>query len=325
MNPYRRAVCATAAACAAALCLPALADYPDKPIRLVVPNPPGGTTDLLARLIGTEITQKTGQPVVIDNRAGAGGAIAAQYVMKAPADGYTLMMVNINSHMINAAIVKNLPYHPTRDFVPITIVGSTPNVLLVNPSVSAKNVQELVALAKAKPGALSFGSTSAGGSPHMSGELLKSIAKVDIVHVPYKGASPMLADLMGNQIPIALDNLPSSMSLIKSGKVRALAVTTDKRWPGSPEIPTMAESGLPGYEVSAWFGLAAPAGTPKAVIDRFYAIVSGILKEPRVEQKLFELGAVPGGNTPEAFSRQIEEGIVKWTRVADEAGIKMEQ
>jgi tripartite-type tricarboxylate transporter receptor subunit TctC len=303
----------------------ARAEYPERPVRIVVPNPPGGSTDLLARLIGNEITRVAGQPVVIENRPGAGGVLASQYVARSAPDGYTIMMANINSHTINAAVMKNLPYDPAGDFAPITVVGSSPNVLVVNPALSVRNVAELIALAKARPGYLSFGSTSPGGSPHMSGELLKSMAQIDIVHVPYRGAAPMLTDLMGSMIPMAFDNLPSSLGFIRAGSIRALAVTTGQRWPGAPEIPTIAESGLPGYEVSAWFGLVAPAGTPRSVVDRLYAMVGGILKEDRVVQKLNELGAAPGGNTPDAFAAQIRDGIAKWTRVADEAGIKVDQ
>ncbi|CAN5461012.1 tripartite tricarboxylate transporter substrate binding protein [soil metagenome] len=324
MTTLRTRLACTTFACIAVLSAPAFAVYPDKPVHLVVPNPPGGTTDLLARFIANELSQTTKQTFIVDNKAGAGGAIAAQYVAKSTPDGYTLMMANINSHMINAAVNKNLTYDPVKDFSPVTIVGSTPNVLIVNPSVPAKNLAELLALLRANPGKYSFGSTSAGGSPHMSGELLKSVAKVDIQHVPYKGAAPMLNDLLGGQIPMAFDNLPSSLAFIKAGKVRAIAVTTTTRWPGAPEIPTMAESGLKDYEVSAWFGVVAPAGTPRDVIDTLYKQIAAILKAPGVEQRLLDMGAAPGGITPEAFAKEIRDGIAKWTAVADAAGIKLD-
>ena len=302
----------------------ALAEYPDKPVKIIVPFPPAGTTDILARLIAARLTDKLKQPFVVENRPGAGGAIGSLAVAKSPADGYTLVMATVSSHSINSALYKNLPYDAVKDFAPITIVGSTPNVLMVNPAVPAKNLAELLALAKARPGSLNFGSTSQGGSPHMSGELLKSMANVDITHIPYKGAGPMLIDLIGGQVQIGFDNLPSSIGHIRSGKLRAIAVTTLKRFPGSPEIPTMAESGLPGYEVSAWFGLLAPAGTPKPVIDALYKNIADILRQPEVAKQLFDLGAEPGGNTPEAYARQIAADVEKWKKVVAATGVKAE-
>jgi tripartite-type tricarboxylate transporter receptor subunit TctC len=310
-----------ALSCAA---LPALADYPDKPVKIIVPYPPAGTTDILARLIAQRLSERMKQPFVIENRPGAGGAIGSVAVAKSPADGYTLLMATVNSHGINSALFKNLPYDAVKDFAPITIVGSTPNVLMVNPSVPAKTLAELLALARAKPGSLNFGSTSQGGSPHMSGELLKSMTGVDIAHIPYKGAGPMLIDLIGGQVQLGFDNLPSSIGHIRSGKLRAIAVTTAKRFPGTPEIPTMTESGVPGYEVSAWFGLLAPAGTPKPVVDALYANIAAILKQPEVVKQLFDLGAEPGGNTPEAYARQIAADVEKWKKVVAATGVKAE-
>jgi tripartite-type tricarboxylate transporter receptor subunit TctC len=217
-----------------------------------------------------------------------------------------------------------LAYDPVKDFAPITVVATTPNVIAVNPSLPAKTLDELLLLARAKPGQLNFGSTSQGGSPHMSAELLKMMTKVDIVHVPYKGAGPMLADLIGGQIEIGFDNLPSSMGHIRSGKVRAIAVTTAQRWPGAPEIPTVAESGVTGYEVSGWFGLLAPAGTPPAVIDTLYRTIGATLKQPGVAKQLLELGADPVGNTPDAFARQIADEVAKWKQVVAATGVKVE-
>ena len=233
-------------------------------------------------------------------------------------------MGTISTHGINSALFKSLPYDAVKDFAPITIVGITPNVLSVHPSVPAKDLAELLALARAKPGGLNFGSTSQGGSPHMSGELFKTMANVNIAHIPYKGAGPMLADLVGGQIQMGFDNMPSSIGFIRSGKIRALAVTTSKRWPGAPEIPTMAESGLAGYEVSAWFGLLAPAGTPKPVVDLLFTNLSDILKQPEVVKQLFDLGAEPGGNTPEAFARHIAQDVEKWIRVVAATGVMAE-
>ena len=310
------------ALCCAAF--PALAEYPDKPVKIIVPYPPGGTTDILARVIAQRLGERLKQSFIVENRGGASGAIGTQAVAKSPADGYTLCMGTIGTHGINSALFKNLPYDAVKDFAPITIVGSTPNVLMVNPSVPAKTLAELLALARAKPGGLNFGSTSQGGSPHMSGELLKSMTGVDIAHIPYKGAGPMLIDLIGGQVQLGFDNLPSSIGHIRSGKLRAIAVTTAKRFPGAPEIPTMAESGVPGYEVSAWFGLLAPAGTPKPVIDALYTNIAAILKQPEVVKQLFDLGAEPGGNTPEAYARQIAADVEKWKKVVAATGVKAE-
>jgi len=302
---------------------PALAQYPNKPVRIVVPYPPGGTTDILARLAGARLTESLGQPFVVENRPGASGAIGSQAVAKSTPDGYTLVMATISSHGIVSALSK-LPYDPVKDFAPVTVVGSTPNVILVHPDLPVKTLGDLLKLAREKPGKLNFGSTSPGGSPHMSAELLKMMAAVDMTHIPYKGAGPMLADLIGGQIQIGFDNLPSSMGHIRSGKVRAIAVTTTKRWAGTPEIPTVAESGVSGYEVSGWFGLVAPAGTPKPVIDTLYRAVSAMLKQPDVHKQLLELGAEPGGNAPEAFGRQIAAEVEKWKKVAAATGVKVE-
>ena len=302
---------------------PALAQYPNKPVRIVVPYPPGGTTDILARLTAARLTESMGQPFVVENRPGASGGIGSQAVAKSAPDGYTLVMATISSHGIVSSISK-LPYDPVKDFSPVTVIGSTPNVILVHPDLPAKNLAELLKLAREKPGKLNFGSTSPGGSPHMSAELLKMMAKVDMVHIPYKGAGPMLTDLIGGQIQIGFDNLPSSMGHIKSGKVRAVAVTTTKRWPGTPDVPTVAESGVPGYEVSGWFGLLAPAGTPKPVIDALYRAASAMLKQPDVQKQMLELGAEPGGNTPDAFGKQIAAEVEKWKKVVAVTGVKVE-
>jgi tripartite-type tricarboxylate transporter receptor subunit TctC len=298
--------------------------YPSKPVKIVVPYPPGGTTDILARLIGARLAEALGQSFLIENRPGASGSIGSQAVAKSPADGYTLLMGTASTHGVNSALQKALPYDAVKDFAPITVVGGTPNVILVNPELQAKSLAELLALAKSQPGKLNFGSTSLGGTPHMSAELLKMMTGIDIVHVPYKGAGPMLSDLIGGQVQIGFDNLPSSTGHIRSGKVRALAVTTPKRWPGSPEIPTVAESGVPGYEVSGWFGLLAPAGTPKTAIDTLYRAISTALKQPELQKQMLDLGAEPGGNPPEDFARQIAAEIEKWRKVVAATGVKVE-
>lgn len=303
---------------------PALAQYPNKPVRIVVPYPPGGTTDILARLVANKLSESLGQSFVVDNRPGASAAIGSQAVARAPADGYTLLMGTISSHGINSALNKSLPYDAIKDFAPITVVASTPNVITVHPDVPAKTLGDLLALARDKPGKLNFGSTSAGGSPHMSAELLKMMANVNITHIPYKGAGPMLTDLIGGQIQIGFDNMPSSIAHIRSGKVRAIAVTTPKRWPGTPEIPTVAESGVPGYEVAGWFGLLAPAGTPQPIVDMLYRAISTALKQPETQKQLLDLGAEPVANAPDAFGKQIANEVDKWKKVVEATGVKIE-
>lgn len=312
--------------CAATALSPALAQgsYPDKPVRIIVPYPPGGTTDLLARAIAPRLEERLKQKFIVENRPGAGGGIGSLAVAKSPADGYTLVMGTLATHAIIPVLQKPAPYDPQKDFAPVTLVAATPNVLVAHPGSGIRTVSDLLAQARARPGAISFGSTSPGGSPHMSGELLKTMARIDLVHVPYKGAAPMLIDLMGGQIPVGFDNLPSSMTHIRSGKVRALAVTSVRRWPAAPDIPTLAESGVPGYESSAWFGLLAPAGTPRAVIDLLQQQVAAILRQPEVEKYFYEQGAEPVGNTPDDYARVIAAELAKWARVVAATGVKME-
>jgi len=289
--------------------------YPDRTVKIVVPYPPGGTTDLLARAVAGRLTDSLKQTFIVENRGGASGSIGTEAVARAAPDGYTLLMGTISTHGINPAIGK-VPYDPVKDFQPVTDVADTPNVLTVNPDTPFRNLKDVLDAARAKPGSITFGSTSPGGSPHMSGELLKAMTGTDLLHVPYKGGGPMLIDLMGGQIQLGFDNLPSSMPHIKAGKIRPIAVTTTERWPQAPEIPTIAESGVPNYEVSAWFGLLAPAGTPKPIVDQLQKAVAQILKSPEVNAQLLELGAKPVGNTPEQFAAMIETELQKWRKVA---------
>jgi tripartite-type tricarboxylate transporter receptor subunit TctC len=296
------------------------AAYPDKPVRVIVAYPAGGTTDIVARIVATRLTEKLGQPFIIDNRSGAGGNIGTQAAAQAAPDGNTLLLASI-AQAINSTIYKKLAFDFVRDFAPVSMVASSPNVLAVNPGVPAKDLQELLALVRANPGKYNFGSTSLGGSPHMSGELLKVMANVDIVHVPYRGAAPMLTDLIGGQVQMGFDNLPSSIGHIRSGAIRAIAVTTPKRSPSAPEIPTMAESGLPGYEVSGWFGLLAPAKTPQPIIELLHKAVVEIVGEEATRAKLLDLGAEPVGNTPEEYAAAIKEEVGKWTKVVAATGV----
>jgi tripartite-type tricarboxylate transporter receptor subunit TctC len=318
--------CSVICAAATYLALPsasAQTAFADRPIRVVVPYPAGGTTDLMARAVSGRLGELLGRTVVIDNKPGAGGVIGSLQVAKSTPDGHTLVFASIASHGIIPALQTPPPYDAVKDFIPVTLVASTPNVLLVNVDLPVKNVQELIALAKAKPGTINFGSTSHGGSPHMTGELFKIMTGVDIMHVPYKGASPMLIDLIGGQIGMGFDNLPSSMANIRGGKVRALAVTTTTRWPGAPEIPTMSEAGVPGYDVSAWFGLLAPAGTPMPLVDLLSKHLIAILQTDAIKKQFLELGATPVGDTPAYFKRFIEVERDKWNKVAQTNNIKL--
>ncbi len=298
--------------------------YPTKPVRIIVPYPAGGTTDIIARITAMQLSERLKQPFVVENRAGASGAIGSVAVAQAAPDGYTLVMATASSHGINSALQKNLSYDAVKDFAPITVVASTPNIIVVHPSVPAKTLGELLSLAKAQPGKINFGSTSPGGSPHMSAELLKMMAGVDMTHVPYKGATPMLTDLMGGQIGVGFDNLPSTIGFVRSGKLRALAVTTAQRWPGTKDIPTVAESGVPGYEVSGWFGLLAPAGTPKDILSLLQQAVAQAVKTPEVTKQLQDLGAEPVANMPDVFARQISADVDKWRNVVKTTGVKLD-
>jgi tripartite-type tricarboxylate transporter receptor subunit TctC len=310
---------------AAAAAPPAAAAWPERPVTVIVPYPPAGTSDVLARLVGNRLAPRLGQPVVIENRAGGAGNIGTAAAARAAPDGHTLVLGTVNTFGINPAAVERLPYDAVRDFAPVTVIADTPNVVLANPGAPFRTLGKLIAHARANPGRVSWGSTSTGGSPHMSGELLKQMAGVDMVHVPYRGGGPMLSDLIGGVIPLGFDNLPSAAGHIRGGQLRALAVTTRERWPGLPEVPTVAEGGnLPGYEVAAWFGLLAPANTPRSVVEALQAHVASILREPEIRDRLLELGATPAGDTPDAFRQRIAAEIEKWRAVARTGNIRIE-
>ncbi|MEG0113808.1 MAG: tripartite tricarboxylate transporter substrate binding protein, partial [Comamonas sp.] len=274
LNARRTVLQAIAAASLGAALMPAALAaeaFPNKPITLVVPFVAGGTTDILARIVGQSLGEELGQPVIIDNRAGAGGNIGGQFAARAPADGYTLFMGTVGTHAINEWLYKKMPFNPNKDFAPLTRVANVPNLLVANPAQPFKNVKELISYAQAHPGQVNFGSSGSGSSIHLSGELFKMMAKVDMIHIPYKGSAPAVTDLLGNQIAIMFDNMPSAIQHVRSGKLRPLAVTTAKRSPELPDVPTVAEAGVPGYEATSWFGLFAPTKTPADVQAKLHA------------------------------------------------------
>jgi tripartite-type tricarboxylate transporter receptor subunit TctC len=296
--------------------------YPTHSIRLVVPFPAGGTTDILARAAAQKLSESLGQAVVVDNRPGAAGNIGADLVAKSAPDGYTLLMGTVGTHAINPGLYAKMPYDHVKDFVPVVLVAGVPNVLAVYPAFPVNSVAELIALAKSKPGTINFASSGSGTSIHLSGELFKTMAGVDMTHIPYKGSSPALTDLMGGQVQIMFDNLPSSLPLIKAGKLRAIAVTSLKRAPALPDVPTISESGLPGFEASSWFGVLAPAGTPAPIVAKLNADVNKWLQSPEAREQLLAQGANAAGGTPEQFAAHIRAETEKWAKVVKASGAK---
>lgn len=293
--------------------------YPAKPIRFVVPYPPGGASDVTARIIGQKLSEAWGQPVIVDSRAGANGNIAAEQVAKAPADGYTMLMGNVGPNAISPSLYTNLAYD-VASFAPVTLTTTVPIVLLVNPSLPVTNVKELIAYAKANPNKLNFASAGNGSSNHLTGELFKSIAGIDIVHVPYKGDGLALTDVMGGQVSMMFTTVVSAMPHIKSGKLRAVAVASAKRIAAMPNLPTVAESGVPGFDSSSWGGILFPAGTPKEIVAKMHGAVITILAMPDVKARLSSLGAEVVGNTPEEFGSYIKSETAKWGKVIKTSG-----
>jgi tripartite-type tricarboxylate transporter receptor subunit TctC len=299
--------------------------FPARTIRIVVPFPPGGVTDRLARVVAQKMQEQWGQPAVVDNRPGASGMIAAEQVAKSPPDGYTLMMGHIGTHAINPSLFAKLPYDPVQDFAPVSLLVSVPNILLVHPSVPAGSVAELIALAKAKPGTLNFASPGSGTSGHMSAELLKSLAGIDIVHVPYKGPGPALQDLLAGQVNMLFDTVASSMPQVRAGKLKGLAVTTPARSAIAPDVPTMAEAGVAGYEIAPWFAAYAPAGTPPAVIDKLNAEMRRILALPDVRTAFVDQqGMTLIASSPAELGAHTQREIAKWARVVKATGARAE-
>jgi tripartite-type tricarboxylate transporter receptor subunit TctC len=298
------------------------ADYPVRPVKWVVPYPPAGTTDVLARIVAQWLTEKMGQPFVVENKPGAGNNLGVEYVVNSPPDGYTMLLVN-PANGINATLYKNLNFNFIRDIAPVAGLVRAPNVMEVTPSLPVNSVAEFIAYCKANPGKINMASSGSGTSVHLSGELFKSMTGCNMLHVPYKGAGPALVDLMGGQVHVLFDNLPSSIGHIKNGKLRALAVTSEGREPSLPGVPTVGET-VPGYEATAWFGIGMPKGTPREIIDKVNAEVNRALADPKIRERLAELGGKPIAGTPEDFGKVIAAETAKWEKVVISSGAKVE-
>ena len=299
------------------------AEYPDKPIKIVVPYAVGGVTDLVARTVGHKLTEAWKQPVIVDNRPGANGIIGMDLVAKAAPDGYTLGLATSGTHAINETLYKaTLPHDPQKNFQPVSLAVMVPLVMVVNPSVPAKNLKELIAYAKANPGKLSIASAGSGSSLHLAAEMLKTMAGVDMVHVPYKGGGPAYIDLLGGQVQVMINALQQALPYIKSGRLRAIAVASAQRLPQLPDVPTIAEAGVPGYELGGWYGFVVPAGTPKEIVEKLSKEIARILTLPDVQQTLIAPGLVPVGSTPEEFADHIKKETVKHAKVIKDANVK---
>lgn len=301
----------------------AASTYPNKPVKVVVPYPAGGPTDIVARVVFQQVSEATGQQFVIDNRAGAGGNIGAEAVAHAPADGYTLLVAT-TAHAINMSLFSGLRYDVVKDFAPVSLLTQGPLVLVATPSFPANNVRELIALAKAKPDTLNFASSGNGQSTHLSGELFNSMSGVKLSHVPYKGSAPALTDVISGQVPLMFDTMLSAMPFVNSGKLKALAVTSSRRSPVAPNVPTIGESGLPGYEVFAWNGLLAPAGTPKAVVARLSEELKKAMQLPQVKEKFSAQGFTATWDTPEYFGNFLQDEVEKWTKTVKASKAKID-
>lgn len=298
-------------------------NYPSKPINMVIPFPPGGPTDVTGRVLAEKLTLALNQSVVVDNRPGASGNIAAQMVARAAPDGYTIFFTTGGTQAINPFLYKNIGYDPIKDFEPVVWVTISPNIIVVNPEFPAKNLQELIDLAKAKPGGYSSAAPGQGSTPHMAGELFKRQVGIDIVHIPYKGSGPALNDVMGGHVQIMFDGIPSSLPLVKAGKLRALAVTSKQRSSSAPDIPTVAET-IPGFEATGWFALYVPAKTPKEIILKLNQEVNRILEMPEVKKRYADLGADVVGGSPEKLRDQVQREMIKWSELIRTNGIKAE-
>src|SRR5262245_10357017 len=313
---------AVAAVTVAAQAAPAASTYPARPIRILVPTPPGGGNDIMARMAAQKMNERWSQPAVVDNRPGAGGQIAMETAARAAPDGYTLLLGTTNLTVLPS--MAKVAYDPVRDFVPVSLMATSANLLLIHPGVDAKSLQQLLALARARPGQLNYASGSVASSTQLAAELMKSMARVDITHVPYKGAGPALVDLLAGQVQIMFSNPAASAAHVRAGKLRALAATSEKRLPDFPELPTMAEAGLPGYEASTWWGILAPRGTQASVVSQLNEVISNAITAGDVRSRIAALGAQPAGGAPQQLATLIRDEIPKWTKVIREAGIRLE-
>ena len=298
------------------------ASFPNRPVKIIVAFPAGGGTDIAARILAPKLGERLGQQVVIENRGGASGVIGTELAARAAPDGYTLFMGTLGNFSVNQHLIAKLAVDPVKDFAPITKVVDVHFVLLAHPSLPANNVRELLALAKAKPGQLTHSSSGAGGAPHLGAELFKRMGGVDMTHIPYKGSAPSMQDVMGGQVSITFDSLLQALPFIRDGRLKALAVLGPARSPQLPDVPTVAESGLPGYDLTNWFGLAAPAGTPKEIINKIYTDAAAVLQGQEVRERFSAMAATAAGTTPEQFGTLIREDSAKWARLIKEAGIK---
>ncbi len=299
-------------------------EYPVKPVTLIVSFPPGGSSDFFTRTVGNELSKMWGQPVVVDNRPGAGGNIGAQIAARAPGDGYTLYMSSLNTHGINATLYKNPGYDAVKDFVPISKIATVPNVLVVNPMLPVKSIAELIKFAKAEPSKAFYASSGAGTGPHMCTELFKSMTQTNLSHVPYKGSAPALADVMAGTVPMACDNLPAAIAYIKAGKLRALAVTSQSRAPELPDVPTMMEAGVAGYEMTSWWALFAPRGTPSYVVNKVNADVVRVLNAQHVKESFAKQGASPAPSTQVELANLVTTETARWAKVIKDGGITVD-
>jgi tripartite-type tricarboxylate transporter receptor subunit TctC len=326
-----KSLLAAAASVVALLAAPSIhaQTWPAKPVRIVVPFPAGGTTDIVARLLSVELSKTWGQPVVVENRAGAGGSIGSEAVAKSPADGYTLLMATVGTHSINLPLYEankqKLPYHPLNDFVAITNVAAVPNVMVVPASLPVNSVEEFIALARSQPGRLNMASSGNGTSIHLTGELFKSLTKTYMVHLPYRGSAPAIQDLIAGNTQVMFDNLPSALPHIRSGRLKALAVTSAQRSPALPNVPTIQEAAkLKGFDASAWFGLLAPANTPREVVNKVQQDVAKILATAEMRERFAAQGALPVGDTPAQFTAFIKGELDKWTQVVKFSGARVD-
>jgi tripartite-type tricarboxylate transporter receptor subunit TctC len=321
----RKAVAALVVLLGSAFASAALAQaWPAKPVRVIVPAPPGSAPDFLSRLLAPKLGEAWGQPLVIDNVLGAGGNIGTDRVAKAPADGYTLLFNTIGPIGVNVSMYSNLSFDPVKDFAPITLVAKVPNILVVHPAVPVKSVQELIAYAKQNPGKLRYGSPGSGTSNHLSAELLKLMAGIDLLHIPYKSSAQMTTDILGGQVEVVFHNAPVLLPHVKSGALRGLGITSAARNPSAPDLPSIAEAGVPGFEVTAWFGFMAPANTPPAVVNRIHGDVVKAMALPEVRERMLTQAAEPVGSTPQEYAAFISAEIAKWAKVVKQSGAKVE-